>query len=331
MKRFRNASIISLFVIIAFAKCIPTTPGGGTVTPAATYREIIDTAYGTDPQQKMNIYLPAGRTTTDTKTIVLIHGGGWQTGNKDEATYTAIVNRIKVTWPEVAIVNMNYRLVTGASSTTHLPEIISDVTAAFNFLQANKTAFVISSKYGIWGLSAGAHIATLYAYAYDPNHNIKAVADWFGPTDFITPQPGDVNFLLVLFGQSKNIYTVEKELLGVERAANPQLWNDASPLNKVTSITPPTIMIHDDADLVVPYNHSYQLMTKLNASGVNNSFINISYFIENMPSNLFHFNPSFHDFTDPGNCGTVDCGIFDMNVIRNYSVDTTLHYMKRFM
>ncbi len=40
-------------------------------------KTMLNAAYGTDPAQKMDIYLPAGRSATSTKVIVLIHGGGF--------------------------------------------------------------------------------------------------------------------------------------------------------------------------------------------------------------------------------------------------------------
>lgn len=329
MKRFQNVLLSTFFIIFTFSACIPETGGGGTPIPAATYREIIDTSYGSHAQQKMDIYLPSGRTTINTRTIVLVHGGGWQVGDKDDLSYDAIIARIKITLPNVAIVNMNYRLVTGSNSTVHLSDIISDIDAAFSFLNTNRNTFGISNKFGIWGFSAGAHLATLYAYAYDTNNYIYAVGDWFAPTDFVSPQPSDVT-VNSLFG-GKNIYTLQKELLGEDRSVNPQLWIDASPLNRVTAATKPTIIMHDNADLVVPINDSYLLRNKLNSLGVNHSFIDISYYIQNHPSNIFQFNPPFHDFTDPGICNSFDCGVFNINDYRNYAVDTTINYMKRFL
>jgi acetyl esterase/lipase len=41
-------------------------------------------SYGTDASQKMDIYLPPGRTTAATKAIILIHGGGWSSGDKSD-------------------------------------------------------------------------------------------------------------------------------------------------------------------------------------------------------------------------------------------------------
>src|SRR5436190_20202373 len=65
-------------------------------------------AYGTDAAQKMDIYLPAGRSGSSTKVIILIHGGGWSTG--DKADFNSYVDTLKRRLPGYAIFNINYRL-----------------------------------------------------------------------------------------------------------------------------------------------------------------------------------------------------------------------------
>lgn len=38
--------------------------------------------YGNDPQQKMDVYLPADRNENSTKVLILIHGGAWVEGDR---------------------------------------------------------------------------------------------------------------------------------------------------------------------------------------------------------------------------------------------------------
>jgi len=47
-------------------------------------RTILDVAYGVDAKQTMDIYLPANRRADSTKIMVMIHGGGWTTGDKSD-------------------------------------------------------------------------------------------------------------------------------------------------------------------------------------------------------------------------------------------------------
>src|SRR6476661_9877067 len=73
--------------------------------PAVTFADV---AYGTDALQKMDVYLPAGRSTATTKVIILIHGGAWATGDKSD--FTDYVDTLKKRQPDYAIFNINYRL-----------------------------------------------------------------------------------------------------------------------------------------------------------------------------------------------------------------------------
>jgi acetyl esterase/lipase len=176
-----NQISVLLFVVFSFSSC--TTDilppgggggGGGGGTPPLPERIILDTAYGTQGQQKMDIYLPAARTNA-TKLIILIHGGGWESGDKSELNYYKDLLRSK--WPEAAIANINYRLASNAAN-IHYNEIMDDVSAAVSFLVNNKNSFVISDTLCMLGASAGAHLAMQYTYTRNTNGYVKAVADF---------------------------------------------------------------------------------------------------------------------------------------------------------
>src|SRR4051812_10247664 len=65
-------------------------------------------SYGTDLAQKMDVYLPAGRSTDSTKLIIMVHGGAWSSG--DKADFDTYVTVLKQDFPGYAIANINYRL-----------------------------------------------------------------------------------------------------------------------------------------------------------------------------------------------------------------------------
>ncbi|RYD80563.1 MAG: alpha/beta hydrolase, partial [Sphingobacteriales bacterium] len=65
----------------------------------------LNVAYGTDPLQKADIYLPANRSTANTKVLVMIHGGGWSGG--DKADFNAFVDTFKRRFPDYAVANIN--------------------------------------------------------------------------------------------------------------------------------------------------------------------------------------------------------------------------------
>ena len=80
------------------------------VAPNETLTEesLLNVSYGSNSQQKYDIYLPAGRSSEKTKVIVLVHGGGWTEGDKADMEY--LIPALKANHPDYAIVNINYVL-----------------------------------------------------------------------------------------------------------------------------------------------------------------------------------------------------------------------------
>ena len=74
----------------------------------------LNVSYGDDPQQVYDLYLPANRSSSKTKVIVLVHGGGWTEGDKEDMS--GFIPFIQNDFPNHAIVNLNYEL---ASNSTH--------------------------------------------------------------------------------------------------------------------------------------------------------------------------------------------------------------------
>jgi len=109
--------------------------GGGGTNPA-TAQTLTDVSYGTDAAQKMDIYLPANRTTASTKVIVLVHGGAWSSGNKTDLSTLqvgmVITDTLKTRFPDFAIFNINYRLSTGTVNL--FPTQENDMKAAVQFI-----------------------------------------------------------------------------------------------------------------------------------------------------------------------------------------------------
>ena len=59
-----------------------------------------------DAAQKMDVYLPAGRTTENTKVVVFIHGGSWNGG--DKADFNTAIPLLKN--PTSGLCNLQYKL-----------------------------------------------------------------------------------------------------------------------------------------------------------------------------------------------------------------------------
>ncbi len=214
----------------------------------------LNVAYGSDIQQKMDVYLPAGRD-SDTKTIILLHGGGWSGGSKSDLAY--FVPMLKKQFPNYAIVNMNYRL--GTSSSPGFPKQIQDIEKAIAYLQdAN---YDISKEYAFIGASAGAHLGMLYAYRHDPQREVKAVVSIVGPADF--SDPAYTTNPWFQFGLSSLIGYVNVQ-------KNPEVYLEVSPATHVSAQSPPTAMFYGGQDQLIPSSQGPRLKSKLDEFNVYN-------------------------------------------------------------
>jgi acetyl esterase/lipase len=258
-----------LFCVVTFSCCVkdPVQVGGGSGsggggTNPPVERIILDTAFGSDPKQRMDIYLPAGRTTAS-KVIVLIHGGAWEAGDKADMNYYK--NLLRQKWPEAAIANINYRLASNTNN-IHYAAIMDDIKAAVNMMVNNKSSFVVSDTLTMVGASAGAHLAMLYTYAHNSNNYVKAVADFFGPAKL--SDWSWYNTYNIFLGKA-----ISDILIKYNGAAwDVPLYDSNSPHSIATAQSKPTIIFHGTIDVIVPLYQSQQFKGRLNSLGVPNEY-----------------------------------------------------------
>lgn len=239
------------------AACSKDNAGDNTVVSA---QNISNAAYGTDPLQKADIYLPANRNSSSTKVMIMIHGGAWSVGDKTE--FNAFVDTIKRRLPGYAIVNINYRLANGTSNL--FPTQENDVKAAVEFIYSKRNEYNISDKFVLLGASAGGHLAMLHAYKYAGPVRAKAVVDFFGPSDMTAmyndPAP---------FAPPTSIAGV----VGGTPATHAALYQSSSPLTFIDAQSSPTIIFQGGLDPLVKPSQSTAVRDKLTAAGVANEYV----------------------------------------------------------
>lgn len=229
---------------------------GTTETLQVAEKTILDVPYGTDEYQKMDVHLPANRNTTDTKILILIHGGAWSSGDKTD--FDEYVPVFKKRLPGYAIFNINYRLAV-YPSTNAFPTQENDVKAAVAHILSKADEYRFNKeKMAVLGASAGGHLALLQSYK-NSSPKVKAVVDMFGPTDMVA-------LYISLSNQFEK--TMMQALMGGTPATNPTLYRSSSPVYQVGAQSPATLILHGSLDPLVPILQSTALKTRLEGAGV---------------------------------------------------------------
>lgn len=249
--------LISLFIACK-PEPNPPTPPGPIVLKDTT---IMNLSYGTNASQKLDLGLPANRT-TNTSLVIVVHGGGWATGDKGELTW--LLNGLKQR--AFAVANINYRLTLNTADNYKMQ--LDDVDSAVQFTLRQASVYTFNAqKIYIVGHSAGGHLSLCYAYTRNTNGKIKAAGSLAGPTDLFSMSY--YNF---------NIYNqILEPFLGIplfpSTTASEQRYKNCSPQYQATNTSPATIFFHGDLDPVIYLDQSTSMFTKLGALGVDKKLI----------------------------------------------------------
>lgn len=131
---------------------------------------------------RLDVYRP-NDTAAIHKTIIYIHGGSWISGTKRKIQDFYRYNTIKTLLNNnIEIISIDYSLIGRQANT--LENCIYDCCDAIKYCIENAAYLGIdTARVGLWGSSAGAHLAMM-SYIQLPNQeNIKFIIDDFGPTD----------------------------------------------------------------------------------------------------------------------------------------------------
>jgi acetyl esterase/lipase len=227
-----------------------------------------DLAYVThgSPAQKLDLYEP--KAGGNFPLILFIHGGAFFMGDKRQW----ISYEFGCLAQGYALASMNYRL----SGEAVFPAQIEDGKAAVRWLRAHAATYRLDpTRFAAWGASAGGLIAAMLGTAgnvhdFDVGENlafsskVQAVADFFGPID-----------LLHLRTVSMEAGSVESRLIGCTIKDHPSQARRASPITYVSKDCPPFLIVHGDADPIVPYTQSVEFAAALRRAGVPVTFYTV--------------------------------------------------------
>lgn len=206
-------------------------------------------AYGRDPAQSLDIYMP-GKGDSPHPVVILIHGGAYLEGDKRDF---ADIARGLADQGWVAI-SLNYRLTTTGAT---WPDIRNDIIDATQWVGHHADDLHIDrNRVTIMGASAGGQLAAWMAttdyISKDQIHTRpKCLIDIAGPWDFTAT--GDV---------SEPAQTAINRLIA---GGDPKA---ASPLFLIDSATSATLLIHGTHDDTVSINQSRMAYARLQAAHV---------------------------------------------------------------
>jgi len=262
---FIKNKITKLFVvsllIIGFYSCSNNDEDALNEKESALKTEQLDVSYGPGDLQKYDIHLPSNRKKTTTKTFILVHGGSWVSGDKNDMNY--LVSMLQTNFSDYAIVNINYRL--ASLNKNAFPMQINDIGKVVAHLKANSTNYQISDDYAFIGVSAGAHLSMLYSYKYDVFSNINMVCSIVGPTNFT-----DTNYINNL--DYSSFVSSMQLITGVNYNDNQTYYEQLSPYHLATENSPPTILFYGGKDKLIPTSQGIDMHIKLDELKVINEF-----------------------------------------------------------
>lgn len=254
MKKF----IIAFTTVIFLTSCQREEPSID--NPASKEQTLSNISYSSDARQNMDIYLPANRNSSTTNVIILIHGGAWIEGDKND--FAGYITTLKQRLPGYAIFNINYRL--AINNQNPFPAQEMDVKQAIEFIYHKTGEYAVSKNFALLGASAGGHLALLQAYKYETPVKIKVVIDFFGPTDLIGMYNASPNPL---------IKPLLESVTGGTPSTHSELYLQSSPINFISAQTPPTLILQGGMDPLVNASQSIILRDQLQQANVLHQYV----------------------------------------------------------
>lgn len=214
-----------------------------------------------DARHTMDVFMPKHAAGKNVPVILWIHGGAWRAG--DKGWVPGLRSMLEAGF---AVASVNYRLAPAAV----FPAQIDDCREAVRYLRRNAAELGIASdRIGVWGESAGGHLAALLGTTahLDESARVSAVCDWYGPTEMVSM--GFLSAVLKARGGGDPV----GDLLGGALEHRDEAARLASPLTYVTPAAVPFLIMHGNADVVVPVNQSQLLVDALKKVGAEVEFV----------------------------------------------------------
>jgi acetyl esterase/lipase len=213
--------------------------------------------------------------------VVLVISGGWRS-NHDNIHPAFVAEYMKRGYTVFAVVH-------GSQPKFSIPEVLEDMHRAVRFIRSRAEQYKFDpDRIGITGASAGGHLSLMQGTAgiagnpeaKDPvdrlSSRVQAVACFFPPTDFLNYGKTGENALgrgvlrdfRAPFDFKEFNGEIQAFVLITDETKRNEIGKQISPVNHVSSDDPPTLIIHGDADKLVPIQQAELIVERLKAANV---------------------------------------------------------------
>lgn len=208
--------------------------------------------------------------------VIFVVSGGWFSAHES-------INMAFVT-PFVQKGYTVFAVVHGSQPKFTIPEAITDLHRSIRFIRSKADEFQIDPNcLGIVGASAGGHLSLMMGTSGQPedkaakdpvdrqSSRVQAVACFFPPTDFLNyGEPGAVALgtgLLAWLPAPFDFVEADAKTKRFERITDEaklkKIGQEISPITHVSADDPPMLIIHGDADKIVPIQQANIFIDKL--------------------------------------------------------------------
>ncbi len=273
-----NARFCGVAVVVALLSALGCLYAADTATQAKPkivipddVEFVQDVEYGKvgSVSLKLDIIRPKTAPSSPMPAVVQIHGAGWAGGTK--AFPQAVALCVELAHKGFFCTSIDYRL----SGVAPFPAQIEDCKCAIRWLRAHAKQYSVDpDRIGAWGGSAGGHLVALLGTSggakelegnggwQNESSRVQAVVDLFGPSDILK------FWETAKKTRNQGALGPTKQFLGGPADEKRDLAIQASPTTYVDKSDPPFLIIHGDADRLVPPEQSEILHKALKQAGV---------------------------------------------------------------
>ena len=191
--------------------------------------------YGPEPEHRFDLYRLAEPTRERRPVMVYIHGGGWVSGKKEQQGLPMMHALAKSGW---VCVGIDYRL----GKKHRFPAEIDDVKLALAWVVEHIGEYGGDPSFiAVSGGSAGGHLASLAALDPESSPLIKACVPIYGVYDFTDH--------LDIRGYARMRPFLERMVMPMKQADDPEFWHQMSPIFRVDPAAPPFFVVQGANDV----------------------------------------------------------------------------------